>query len=205
MHMPSGSCIPGKPRVVTIVGAAGAGKSTLAKAVANAYGEHAAARVPADYFVLPRMTGESLATFLSRPLAWDWPLLARRLSLPPGSVTSTPDVDFDAFRRRADTGGLPLPIRSVMVIDAMEAYPEADIVVRLDVPADVRRERIASRDARWGTRVQDRWAHLELTWESVTAGVPDLVLDGTRPLEQNVEAMLSILNVRGIGNRRDGQ
>jgi uridine kinase len=203
--MPSGSCIPGKPLVVTIVGAAGAGKSVLAKAVANALGDHVAARVPADYFFVPRALDESLATFLARPLAWDWPLLAQRLALPFGSVTSTPDVDFDAFLRRAGTGGIPLPIRPVMLVDAMGPYPEADVIVRLDVPAEVRRQRIVMRDERWGTRVQDRWAHLEATWQATTLGVPDLVLDGTRPLERNARAVLSILDKCGHGNRRDEQ
>ena len=58
MHMPAGSCIPAKPHLVTIFRAAGAGKSVLAKAVAEQLGGGIAARVPTDGFFIPRDRGE---------------------------------------------------------------------------------------------------------------------------------------------------
>jgi thymidylate kinase len=186
MHRSSGSYIPAKPYLVTIFGAAGSGKSVVAKAVADALGESFAARVPTDYFLLPRRADERLERYLERPLRWDWPLLRERLALPIGTQSTTPDVNFETFTRIAASGGRSMPIRSVMIVDAMAPFPGADLVVRLDVPDAERRDRIAARDERWGTRVRDRWAHLQLTWSSVPHHQPDMVLDGTQPIERSV-------------------
>lgn len=205
MRMPTGSCIPGKPYLVTIFGAAGSGKSMLAKAVADALGNEVAARVPADYFFVPREPDESLASYLGRPLVWDWELLLERLSLPLGTDTTTPDADFEGFTRLAVPGGRPLPIRPVMLIDAMAPFPAADLRVRLDVPATERRTRIVARDERWSTRVRDRWPHLEATWIAVPEVMPDVILDGTRPLEENVALLVSRLEERGEKDRRGGR
>lgn len=173
------------PLVVSICGPSNAGKSQLAKATAVLLGETVASRVPVDYFVVPRDQGESLAEFHARPMRWDWPLLSRRLALPMGTRTSTPDADFETFRRRGDVGGLPFAIRPVMLCDAMEPFPGSDLVVELDVPREERQRRIVERDARWGTRVADRIVHLDATWREASADVrPDLTLDGTLPLSR---------------------
>ncbi len=204
MHMPSGSCIPLQPCVVTICGPAGSGKSMLAKAAAAALGDGIAARVPTDDFFLPRELDEPLSRFLLRPLQWDWQLLGERLRLPIGTMASTPDVDFKGFLRRADTGGLPLPIRPVMFVDAMEPFPGADLVIRLDVPAAVRRARIVERDERWGTRVIDRWAHLEASWAAHEHVVPDLALDGEQPLADNTALVCGLVGEQ-MGIRQGGE
>lgn len=171
----------------------------LAKAVAAALGDGLAARVPADFFLVPRDEAEPLARFLARPLRWDWPLLRERLRLPVGTMSSTPNLDFERFRRLADTGGSSLPIRPVMIVDAMEPYPAADLVVRLDVPAAVRRARIVARDVRWGTRVAERWAQLEASWTACDNVVSDLALDGERPLLENASVITGVVGEwRGI-------
>jgi hypothetical protein len=155
----------------------------MAKALVHELDEVCAARVPADYFFLPGAEEVSPGHFLERPLEWDWALLRERLALPIGTVTSTPDVDFEAFRRRRDDGGLPFTIRPVMICDAMAAYPESDLVILLHVPDEVRQRRIVERDRRWGTGVADRWQHLEMTWQNAFNSLnPHLVLDGTVPL-----------------------
>lgn len=169
--------------VVSICGPSNAGKSQLAKAVVQELGDEVAARIPVDYFFRPRPESVPRETFLAQPLIWDWPLVADRLTLPIGTMTSTPDADFDAFIRRKDEGGLLFPIRPVMICDAMAAYPGSRLVVMLDVPDDVRRARLEERDRRWGTVVADRWQHLEATWRHASDGlIPDVVLDGTAPL-----------------------
>ena len=205
MHMPTGSCIPGNRYLVTIFGAAGAGKSVLAKAVADTLGNEVAARVPVDYFFLPCGAGEPLERYLARPLEWDWELLGERLALPPGAETTTPDADFGTFTRLSDTGGRPMPIRPVMILDAMAPFPNADLLVRLDVPDAVRRQRIVERDVRWGTRVQDRWDHLEATWRAVRPGTPHLVIDGTRSLDDNVATLVGMIREIAGMDRRDGR
>lgn len=175
----------------------------LARHVVSALGEDVAARIPTDYFFVPRSPGVSLDAFLARPLAWDWALIRERLALPIGTPTTTPDADFEAFVRRGDEGGLPFTIRPVMVIDAMAPYPDADLVVRLDAPGDVRRERIVMRDRRWRTRVADRWPHLEASWRGHAGASPNAVLDGMRPMAENAARVCQLVE-EGRRGRRDG-
>lgn len=154
--MPVSRC----PYVVTIYGPSGAGKSQVAKALAVVLGEDIASRVPTDYSLMPRPNGMSFDEFHARPHDYDWPLVAERLVLPQGTLGTTPDFDFEAFTRRAPSGGLTFVIRPVMILDAMEPYPGADLRVQLTVSDAVRRTRIAARDRRWGTTVIDRWGQL---------------------------------------------
>lgn len=171
-----------KPLVVSICGPSGAGKSQAAKIVARALGEEHASRVPTDMFLVPRRARESLEAYFSRPMRWDWALLAARLALPFGTATTTPDVDFTAFQRRSDEGGYGFVVRPVMLVDAMGPYPQSDVVVLLEVPREERERRIVERDGRWGTRVADRLLHLDVTWRDASMGLrPDMVLDGTMP------------------------
>src|SRR5215213_100447 len=85
--------------ILSIYGPAGAGKSQLAKAVAERLGSDRCARVPADYYLLP--TGVQPAIGFREPLRYDWALLRRLLDLPKGTATSTPDFDFERLRRVA--------------------------------------------------------------------------------------------------------
>jgi uridine kinase len=178
----------GDPLIVSLYGPSCAGKSQTAKVLAAHLGEECASRVPADPFVVPRSAGMLMADYRAQPLAWDWALIARRLALPIGTATSTPDFDFDAFTRRSDIGGMAFTVRPVMILDAVAPFPGAGLSVLLAVPDEVRRERIVARDRRWGSRVVDTWDHLQATWAAVHAAAPapDLVVDATRPIGVNV-------------------
>jgi uridine kinase len=191
--MPSDCCIQAKPFLVTITGGAGSGKSQVAKSTAAELGELHASRVPTDYFMLPRAAGDPLDTFLGRPLRYDWAVLQSIIRLPIGAHTTTPDVDFERFTRRGTTGGLPLVVCPVMICDAMLPYPEANLLVRLDVPDEIRFARVVERDIRWGTRVQDRWQHLEMTWQEVSEAPVDIVMDGREPLTTNARRLAAII------------
>jgi uridine kinase len=175
--------------ILSICGPSGAGKSQLAKALAAHLGEDRCSRVPTDYYAIPA-TGP-LAVYFAQPLRYDWALLARVLALPEGTATSTPNFDFDRFQRVAETGGRPFTVRQVMVLDAMEPYPQSDALVLLRVPDEVRQERISARDLIWNTRVQERFEHLDVTWEHARSLMPayDLELDGTEPLDVNAERL----------------
>jgi hypothetical protein len=117
------------------------------------------------------------------------------LTLPEGTVTSTPDSDFDRFRRGAETGGRPFAIRPVMVLDSMEPYPGSDAAIGLVAPDDVCRPRIDVRDQIWKTRVGDRLHHLAVTWAHAWTLIAacDLELDGTAPLAANAEHLANWL------------
>lgn len=187
--------------VVSICGPSNAGKSQLAKATVQVLGATIASRIPVDYFLVPHSPESSPEAYFSAPMRWDWPLLLSRLALPAGTVTSTPDMDFNTFRRNGDFGGLPFTIRPVMICDAMAPYPESDLVVLLDVPADVRQRRIVERDQRWGTSVAGRWKHLEHAWwDTLQTLTPDLVLEGTRPLDVLAQRLGKVIGKRLSGN-----
>lgn len=156
---------PLRPRTIAIYAPSGAGKSQLAKRTAAVMGEDAASRVAVDYFLVPRPETMVRPAFNLLPLRYDWDLLAARLALPIGTETSAPDVDFTTFFRRADTGGIAFTVRPVMLLDAMEPYPDADFRVLLALPDAVRLERIAARDRRWDTNVRERTGHLDATWK----------------------------------------
>lgn len=189
----------GRPLIVSIVGPSGAGKSQLAKLTQLVLGDEIAARIPTDYFFVPRPAHMPLADFLRRPLRYDWNLPRSLLRQPVGTLVETPDADFAGFTRISDVGGRPFTIRPVMITDAMACYPGADLVVVLDVPAGIRRERIAARDIRWGTRVLANWEHLETTWRAgrVDLPAPDLTLDGARPLELSAHALAGLIRAPG--------
>lgn len=171
--------------MLSICGPSGAGKSQLAKALVVELGETVCARIPTDYFLLP--ADEPLEAYFAKPLRYDWPLLEAALALALGTDTSTPDFDFTTFQRRGIAGGLPFTIRPLMVTDAIVPYPNADAIVLLSVPDDVRRQRLAQRDAIWGTQVLDRWQNLELTRGELDALnlKPDIELSGKVPLTAN--------------------
>lgn len=180
-----------RPLTITIYAPSGAGKSQLAKHTAAMLGEDIANRVAVDNFLAPRPEAMSREAFDRLPLRYDWDLLAARLSLPVGTRSSAPDVDFETFFRRANTGGPTFTVRPVMLLDAMEPYPHADARVMLVVDKAVRLDRIAERDVRWGTNVRERTGHLNATWERVSSlGIsPDLVLDGSLPLAENASRL----------------
>lgn len=183
--------------VMSVVGPSCVGKSQLAKAVVEVLGPEVAARVPTDYFFVPRETNVPMAAFDREALRYDWALVRQLLDEPIGTATSTPDVDFERFTRRGDTGGIPITVRPVMILDAMAPFPDADLWVRVEVPDAVRRKRLAARDTRWGTDVASRWKHLEATWADAMSLLegrePDVVLDGEHPLVENAQRLADVI------------
>ena len=198
---------PCVPLVVSIVGPSGAGKSQLAKRAQSVLGDDIVARIPTDYFFVPRPSNMPLTTFLKQPLRYDWELLRSSLREPIGTPVETPDADFAGFSRISDAGGLPFTIRPVMITDAMARFPDADLLVMLDAPGGVRRDRIEARDVRWGTSVLVNWEHLEMTWTESRAGLPapDLTLNGSRSLSLNADALARLIHShRAPANTTDG-
>ena len=158
-------------------------------------GDEIAARIPTDYFLVPRPPDLSLVDFLKQPLRYDWDLLRSLLRQPVGTPVETPDADFGNFTRISDVGGRPFTIRPVMITDAMAGCPDADLLILLDAPSTVRYDRIAARDVRWGTNVLANWKHLEMTWHAsrLKLPAPDLILDGNRPLPRNADTLASLV------------
>jgi len=178
--------------LVCVVGPAAAGKSSLAKAVAS-LAPDVAARVPVDWFFVPRAPEQSLDAFWSQPLRYDWPLLDAAVAAEDPAHRSTPRCDFAEFRRTAEHGGLPIAHAPVYLLDGMRPHPRCDAVVLLTLDQQTQRARLTQRDREWGTNLAQRTSHLRITHEQGSAdlaGPPDLVLDATAPLADNARTLL---------------
>ena len=175
-----------KPFIVSLCGAAGAGKSTLAVAVAEAYGERAS-RVPADYYLLPDDDPAA-------PLRWDWVRLVADLARPPGTTVMTPAFDFTTLRRGDAGDRRSFVIRPLMLVDAMQPFPSADLVIRLVAPQEARRARLAERDRRWGTVALTRWDRLEATAAAAEVDAAGHVISADRPVAELVVAVRRLIH-----------
>lgn len=177
------------------MGPSAAGKSTLAKHLESAFPERFA-RVPVDFFFIPRPAGQPLPAFLNEPLAYDWPLLDRALGQH-GSERTTPTCDFEQMRRRSATGGLPIGEAPVYVLDGMRPHPACDVVMMLELDRSEQIRRLNDRDERWKTAVANRKAHLEATFRAGCAELveePTLRLQASGPLEQNAAQIIAALS-----------
>jgi len=185
--------------VVSIAGPAGTGKSQLALATVRLLGEDIAARLPMDWFIEPR--AEPMEVWLQRPLTYDHAAVRALLAAPDGATRLTPPFDFTMFHRSEVSGERKtIPIRPVMVLDAMEPWPGADLTILVETPSEIRYQRIVERDTRWGTSVIDRWNHLELTRRHVESlgHRCDLTLNGELPIPGNAERIVDALRTSGM-------
>lgn len=179
--------------VVSIRGASGSGKSSLAKALVATLGAKASVRIPGDYFLEP--ANEPLSTYLHRPLRYDWDLLDSVLSAPEGTPVAVPNFDFETFRRVSAAGGKRLIVRPIRILDTIYPYPRANVKILLAIPASTRRARIVERDKLWNTNVIGRWDNLELSRAHLEqrAHVYDLTLSGAEPVERNAARIADLL------------
>lgn len=141
---------------------------------------------------------EPLERYFRKPLQYDWELLARVLPASEGTTVATPALDFTTFRRASTAEARFFTIRPLLVVAAMYPYPGADIKILITTKADVRKDRIAQRDAVWGTDVVRRWTHLELSraWLEGLNIEYDLCLSGTDDLKQNADRIMGCVNSR---------
>ncbi len=176
------------------MGPAGSGKSTLAKRLEEERPD-LFARVPVDYFFVPRAAGTSMAEFLARPFGYDWATVDKALT-EVGERRSTPACDFDSMRWRSPHGGLPIATAPIMVLDGMRPHPLCDRLFLLDLDPVEQRRRLADRDRRWGTRVADREDHLAATFRqglSEASRPPDLRLNASDPTESTIRTLIEFL------------
>ena len=182
--------------IVSIYGPTGSGKSQLAKAVSIAVDEDRCTRIPTDYFAnFAAAASTDASGLLTGTLTYDWVRLDEVLDQPLGTIVTTPDVDFERLVRRSPDGGLAFVVRQIMLTDAFPPHPSASIRIRLTAPESTRRNRVIERDTRWGSRVIDRWQHLEATWDDVAgkSGAPDLDLSGEDPIGVNAARIAAVI------------
>ncbi|MBZ0202579.1 MAG: hypothetical protein K8I03_06150 [Ignavibacteria bacterium] len=185
--------------IISICGAGGAGKSSLAKKVVHTLGTDISARVPTDYY-LKSYSGEPFEEFISTPFRYDWELLKKVFQIPIGIITETPDYDFVKLTRLDKTGGKPFTVSRYMVIDSILPYPESNFIFRIEAPADLRLKNIKERDKAQKTNSARNWEKMELTASELNSRKYkyDLVLNGFNELDENAEKIFEYLRRKGV-------
>lgn len=181
--------------IISICGPAGAGKSTLAKKLAEAIGYDMACRVPADYY-LKSYNGEPYEEYMNTPFKFDWELMKKTLSVPLGSRCETPDFDFHKLVRKSKTGGIQFTLRRYVILDSMPC-PFADHLIMLDAPEDLRISRIKERDKRDKTNSYRNWQKMEITAKELDDKKYkySLILSGFDEPEENAIKIKNYLNL----------
>ncbi len=180
--------------IISICGAAGSGKSEIAKNLVKQLGSHMALRIPCDYF-LKSVQYNSFEEFISTPFKWDWKLLKNYISQPIGTIHEIPDYDFTKYTRIDKNGGIALTIRRYIFLDSILPYPESNFAVKLETPEEPRMESLKERDKKWKSNNVKNWDKLELTAEKLMEIKMkfDLILDGSSAIEENVLNVIEFL------------
>ncbi len=140
--------------VVGIAGGSGAGKTTVARSIADRLGKGNVAYISQDWYYLDQShlpLEERKQMNMDHPNAFDSPLLIAHLAqMRQGLVIHVPKYEFGQYTR--GTGTTPLAPHSVLLLEGILvlAIPEMrdvlDIKVFVDADADIRLIRRLNRD-----------------------------------------------------------
>lgn len=180
-----------KPFVIGVAGGSASGKTTLARALAQALGERVAL-LPMDHYYrdlahLPM--AERLRVNYDHPEAFDLPLyLAHVQALLAGRAVEMPLYDFKAYTRSPRTQRL-LPAPVVILEGILVLYPEElralmDLKVFVDADPDERFIRRLLRD------VQERGRSPEQVVQQYLEGVKPMHLAFVEPSKRHADVIL---------------
>jgi len=198
-------------RILAIAGGTASGKSTLSDAVVSALGAMAT-RVHHDrYYRAPPPEADPASWNFDHPDALETALMVDHVrALRDGHAADVPRYDFTTHARQATMERLdPRPVvvvEGILVLAEPAVRDLADLSVFVDAPADIRLARRLRRDVaergREPLQVLDRYLSMvrpmHEAWVAPSRAHADLVLDGTRPIEELVGAVLDTLARRGL-------
>ena len=149
------------PVLIGIAGGSGAGKTTLALALATALREAVVVSMDAYYRDLSHLEAAARARVnFDTPEAIDWPRFIDDLrSLRHGAGIERPDYDFGSHTR--GTGATPVTPRPFVIVEGLLLLHHADVrrlldaAVFLDVDDQTARDRRVARDRRERGRTPD--------------------------------------------------
>lgn len=192
-----------KRLAISICGGTGSGKSSLAIRLVETLGPTRACQVPADWYLLDADANANANASRASRYGWDWTRFGNDLDGPDGTEIRRPSFNFSTMRRSPEGVLKTFTLCQIMIVEAMQLSPPADLIVFLAVPSSERRRRLAERDRRWANDVLGRRDQLETSRLNPESTGADLVPDGQLPLDRMAQRVFAMLPSDSLDNSSD--
>lgn len=152
-----------KPILIGITGGTGSGKSTIAKAIYNCFGEDQIAMIMQDSYYKDQSNltyEERCKTNYDHPNAFDTKLLIEQIKqLIKGNSIDKPTYDFTVHNRAKETEKIEakpiIIVEGILILEDSELRDLLDIKLFVDTDADIRILRRLQRDTKERGRTVD--------------------------------------------------
>lgn len=181
-----------KPILIGITGGTGSGKSTIANAIYNAFGEKSIAMISQDSYYKDQSSltyEERVKTNYDHPMAFDTDLLIQQLKdLMDGKCIEMPVYDFTIHNRKkevvkVDPKGIII-LEGILVLEDQRLRDLLDIKIYVDTDADIRILRRLVRD------IEERGRSLSSVVDQYLSVVRPMHMQFTEPSKKYADLII---------------
>ncbi len=181
-----------KPILIGITGGTGSGKSTIANAIYNAFGEKSIAMISQDSYYKDQSSltyEERVKTNYDHPMAFDTDLLIQQLKdLMDGKSIEMPVYDFTIHNRKkevvkVDPKGIII-LEGILVLEDQRLRDLLDIKIYVDTDADIRILRRLVRD------IEERGRSLSSVVDQYLSVVRPMHMQFTEPSKKYADLII---------------